>query len=214
MKLKILELIALVFFVFQFVITGYTLADEKSESEKPKFIGFVDENKDGINDLFHDANGDGINDVTNKKYPHRFKFQDKNNDKINDLFVDKDGDGVNDLETKFVDEDKDGINDNILDHDRDGFNDITGIKYKKDDIMGYRYGFIEEEMKKSHKKFIDEDGDGMHDPVAKRRGIKNNTHDRFIDNDNDGISDERRIGLRRQQGRGPMQRGRQRKGKK
>jgi len=219
MNLKILGLIFAVFLSFQFMLTGHILADEKAveknqkSDEKPRFIGFVDKNKDGINDLFHDADGDGVNDVNKEKYEHRFEFQDKNKDKVNDIFIDKDGDGVNDLETKFADKDKDGINDNVLDYNKDSINDITGLKYEKKDLMGYRYGIVEEEAKKSHKKFIDEDGDGMNDSVAKRRGIKNNTHDRFIDNDNDGISDDRQLGLRRRQGRGPMQRGRARRGK-
>jgi hypothetical protein len=185
--------------------------ETEEESQKPKFIGFVDKNKDGINDKFHDADGDGINDVTKEKYKHRFKFVDENNDKVNDVFVDKDGDGVNDLETKFVDEDKDEINDNVLDYSRDGINDITGLEYKKKDLMGYRYGIVEEEMKKTHKKFIDENGDGMHDPVARRRGFtdEDSIHDWFVDEDGDGICDGRRFGrCERHDGRGGMYRGR------
>lgn len=188
-------------------------AKTEGESKKPKFIGFVDKNKDGINDKFHDADGDGINDVTKEKYKHRFKFVDKNKDKINDVFVDKDGDGVNDLETKFVDEDKDDISDNVLDYDRDSINDITGLKYKNKDLMGYRYGIVEEEMKKTHKKFIDENGDGMHDPIARRRGFTDENgdgiHDWFVDEDGDGICDGR--GFRRcerRHGQGRMHRGR------
>jgi hypothetical protein len=162
-------------------------AKPKEDSKGQKFIGFVDKNKDGINDGFHDDNGDGINDVTKKKYDHRFKFVDKNKDKVNDVFVDKDGDGVNDLETKFVDVDKDGVNDNVLDYNRDSINDITGLKYKNEDLMGYRYGIVEEELKKTHGKFIDEDGDGMHDSVAKCRGFidGDSLRDRFIDEDGD-----------------------------
>jgi len=173
-------------------------AETKEEAKKPKFIGFVDKNRDGINDKFHDANGDGINDVTKKKYEHKFKFVDKNKDKINDVFVDKDGDGVNDLGTKLVDENKDGINDNVLDYNKDSFNDITGLKYKNEDLMGYRYGIVEEEAKKTHKKFIDENGDGMHDPIAKKRCFTDEDadgiNDQFVDEDGDGICDGRTIG--------------------
>ena len=184
----------------------------KEEAKKPKFIGFVDKNKDGINDKFHDANGDGIDDVTKKKYDHRFKFVDKNKDKINDVFVDRDGDGVNDLETKLVDKDKDGVNDNVLDYDKDGFNDITGLKYENKDLMGYRYGIVEEEEKKTYEKFIDENGDGMHDPVAKERCFADEDadgiHDRFVDEDGDGICDGRNIGRRRhRRGQSGMGRG-------
>ena len=64
-----------------------------------------------------------------------------------------------------------------------------------------------------NKKFIDEDGDGMDDSVAKRRGF-NSSHDRFVDSDNDGICDGRRIGRsEKQDGHGTMMnRARHRKG--
>ena len=191
-------------------------AETKEETKEPKFIGFVDENRDGINDKFHDANGDGINDVTKEKYEHKFKFVDKNGDKngdkINDIFLDKDGDGVNDLETKMLDENKDGINDNVLDYNKDGFNDITGLKYENKDLMGYRYGIVEEEAKTTHKKFIDENGDGMHDPIARRRCFTDEDgdgiNDQFVDEDGDGICDGRRLGRqRRHRGQGGMGRG-------
>ncbi|MGB9598114.1 MAG: hypothetical protein ACPL7B_17640, partial [Candidatus Poribacteria bacterium] len=183
-----------------FINIGYSIDNVKSSSitNTPKIIGWVDKNKDGINDKFRDSNGDGINDITNTKYDHHFSFVDKNKDGINDIFIDSDGDGVNDYGTKFVDENKDGMNDNVLDFDRDGINDITGLKYKKDDLMGYRYGIVEEEIKKTHKKFIDEDGDGMHDPIAKRMCFKDEDadgiNDKFIDKDGDGICDGRRFG--------------------
>ena len=188
------------------------MAEGKEDSEKPEFIGFVDKNKDGINDKFHDADGDGVNDITKEKYEHRFKFVDKDEDKVNDVFVDKDGDGVNDLGTKFVDADKDKINDNVLDYNKDGLNDITGLKYEKNDLMGYRYGIVEEEIKREHKRFIDEDGDGMHDAVARRRGFVDEDgdgiKDRFVDEDGDGICDGRRFGGHgHRRGRGRMRHG-------
>lgn len=193
-KLVIAVLITLV--TFQTALSGSYAVEKKDIRPKyPRFIGFIDKNRDGINDRFHDANGNGINGVTNKKYSHRFRFVDKNKDKINDVFIDKDGDGVNDLETEFVDEDKDGINDNVLDYDRDGVNDITGLRYSNKDLMGYRYGFVEEENKRSYKEFIDRDGDGMHDPIARRRGLRKAT-DQFVDEDGDGICDGRRFGRR------------------
>ncbi|MFC1718020.1 hypothetical protein ACFL6S_30445 [Candidatus Poribacteria bacterium] len=231
MNWRIPTIMLIVLTIFQFLQVDSTIAAEKEsaragsksqtdkkdakakeKAKKPKFIGFVDKNRDGINDKFHDANGDGINDVTKKKYDHRFKFVDKNKDKINDVFVDKDGDGVNDLETKLVDEDKDGVNDNVLDYNKDSFNDITGLKYKNKDLMGYRYGIVEEEAKKTHKKFIDENGDGMHDPVARQRSFTDEDgdgiHDQFVDKDGDGIRDGRRIRRqRRRRGQGGMGRG-------
>jgi len=231
MNWRISAAMVIVLAVFQFFQVDGTIAAEKEagrassksqtdkkdvkaeeEAKKPKFIGFVDKNRNGINDKFHDANGDGIDDVTKKKYDHHFRFVDKNKDKINDVFVDKDGDGVNDLETKFVDENKDGISDNVLDYNKDGFNDITGLEYKDKDPMGYRYGIVEEEAKKTHKKFIDENGDGMHDPIAEKRCFTDEDadgiHDRFVDEDADGICDGRTIGRQKhRRGQGGMGRG-------
>jgi len=169
----------------------------EGKGDKPKFIGFVDRDRDGRNDLFRDENGDGINDVTGKPYPHRFKFEDKNGDKINDIFVDSDGDGVNDRGTKFVDRDRDGLNDNVIDYNRDGVNDITGLKYGRDSLNGYRFGFVDEEHGIHHRKFIDEDGDGMHDGYRSGR-LRDSRFDYFIDRDGDGICDGR--GFRRRWG--------------
>jgi len=185
-------------------------------------IGYQDADRDGINDLFRDANGDGINDVTNLPYPHHFKFEDKNGDGINDLWIDRDGDGVNDLmfdllrqrgikaETPWIDTDGDGIRDEnvaprykvdlrefVLDMDGDGRNDITGIEIFPDNVMGYRYGRIDEERGREIQKFRDKDGDGMHDPFANRfmqdmqRQGKGRKYDYFIDKDGDGIFDGR-----------------------
>lgn len=202
MNWKMFLIFILSFLIYQaiFVNVGYSADNPKSGSviNTPKIIGWVDKNKDGINDKFHDANGDGINDVTNTKYEHHFAFVDKNKDGINDIFIDRDGDGVNDYRTEFVDKNNDGINDNVLDFDRDSINDITGLKYQNKNLMGYRYGIVEEEMKKIHKKFIDEDGDGMHDPIAKRMCFQDENadgvNDKFIDKDGDGICDGRRFG--------------------
>jgi len=204
----ILRLIFAVLIIHSFII-GIAFAGDIAKADndkstplstKTQFIGWLDQNKDGINDKFQDANGDGINDVTKEKYEHSFKFIDKNKDGINDIFTDKDGDGVNDIGTKFVDKNKDGINDNVLDFNKDGVNDVTGLRYKKDDLMGYRYGIFEEEAKKKHKKFIDKDGDGMHDPISQRMCFKDENadgiNDRFVDKNGDGICDGRMFGYR------------------
>ncbi len=197
-----------------FLFCGVLQAQEKKESVSPapgaaakqtaenkikqkqeiKIFGFQDRNRDGKNDLFLDANGDGINDVTGKAYPYKFKFVDKNKDKINDLFVDADGDGVNDLKVKFIDADSDGINDNVIDVDRNHINDITGLRYTRKSLRGYKYGFIKEERLGMMRGFIDEDGDGIADfPRGKiHRGLR----DRIIDRDGDGI-DDRRLRMRR-----------------
>jgi len=47
---------------------------EKKAPQKPPFVGWLDQNKDGINDKFHDDNGDGINDVTKKEIRTSFSF--------------------------------------------------------------------------------------------------------------------------------------------
>lgn len=164
-----------------------------SDIDSTATIGFVDKNKDGTNDLFHDSNGDGINDVTQKPYSHNFKFEDKDDNKINDLWIDDDGDGVNDLmntllkqrqsntKSSWIDMDGDGIQDGdgnkldgvnlkkfVVDMNNDGKNDITGIEYNEDFVFGYRFGVIDEERGKKLSKFIDDNKDGMHDRYAKR----------------------------------------------
>ena len=165
----------------------------KNDEKKPvAILGFQDRNRDGKNDLFLDVDGNGINDVTGKPYPHKFKFLDKNKDKINDLFVDADGDGVNDLKVKFIDADSDGINDNVIDLNGDFINDITGLRYTRKSLRGYKYGFVKEERLGMMRGFIDEDGDGIADePRGKllRKGMR----DRIIDRDGDGVDDRREL---------------------
>ncbi len=205
-----MKLIIFVFIAFSFISNSFCMelinqgkvSKSLEETKNLQFLGWLDENRDGINDKFRDVNGDGINDITNERYPHKFQFIDKNGDGINDIFVDFDGDGVNDLNTNFIDKDKDSINDNILDYNKDGINDITGLRYKKSNAMGYRYGIVEEEAKRIYKKFIDENKDGMHDPIARSRFFDEDgdgINDRFIDKDGDGICDGRNFGQRKYQ---------------
>lgn len=177
-----------------------------SEGQEPMVVvpyGFVDKDNNGINDLFADANGDGINDVTEKPYAHKFKFADKDKNKINDLFVDADGDGVNDLKIRFVDTDGDGINDNVIDTDGNRINDITGLKYSRKSLRGYKFGFIKEE-RVLMRGFIDEDGDGLPDFRQMRMrgaGFPPPGHDQFIDRDGDGIDDRRQSQRRHMRGK-------------
>lgn len=173
---------------------------EQSQNVTIIVFGFVDRNKDGKNDLFQDADGDGINDITKKPYPHGFKFEDKNGDNINDLYVDADGDGVNDLRAGFVDLDGDGICDNAIDMNSDFINDITGLRYNRKNLRGYKFGFINEERLRLMRRFIDEDADGIPDFRMSRERLGGK--DIFIDRDGDGIDDRRLI----QQGfrKGPM----------
>jgi len=186
--------------------------------------GYVDQDRNGVNDYFFDANGDGKNDVTNQSYPHHFLFEDKNGDGLNDLWQDTDGDGVNDLLGEFekkskrwVDLDGDGIMDeeaggmrgqalkmHVLDMDGDGLNDITGQGYSGKDLKGYRYGLVNEEMGMSDSKFSDENGDGMNDRFTAREhsfGRGQQQMDIFIDKDGDGVADDRGMGVIRGKGK-------------
>jgi hypothetical protein len=177
--------------------------DEKSQNEIITVFGFLDRNKDGKNDLFQDADGDGINDITKKPYPHSFKFEDKNDDKINDLYVDADGDGVNDLRAGFVDLDGDGICDNVIDMNRDFINDITGLRFNRKSLRGYKFGSVKEERLLLMHRFIDENADGIPDFRQAGKGpMLMGDRDVFIDRDGDGIDDRRQIQQRLR--RGPM----------
>lgn len=164
----------------------------KSEPAGP--TGYIDADRDGVNDRFCDANGDGVNDVTGEPYEHRFVFRDGDEDGVNDVFTDADGDGVNDLDATTVDRDGDGVCDNVIDADGDGRNDITGAEIAKDSLDGFRYGRVDEERKRVHLRFTDEDGDGMHDYAGRGRwGGGMRRMDRFVDEDGDGICDGRTI---------------------
>lgn len=172
---------------------------KKVSSGGAKFIGFIDKDKDGINDKFRDANGDGKNDVDGKEYPHKFEYKDKNKDKINDLWMDRDGDGVNDLFLKFKGRARQKVRQNVLDVNADGRNDITGVKFDraKHRWMGEKWGFWDEQKGKLQGRFIDEDGDGIDDRMKGFSGFMGNHNrstrmrDMFIDEDGDGIADGR-----------------------
>ena len=164
-----------------------------------KFIGFVDKNNDGINDLFLDADGAGKNDLDGKKYPHKFEFQDLNKDKINDIWIDRDGDGVNDLGSRFTEMERQERHRNVLDVDEDGQNDITGDKYDPANYhwRGESRGFWDENNGKLQGAFIDADGDGIDDRLKDFDNFIKSRHggekrlDMFIDMDGDGICDDR-----------------------
>ena len=94
--------------LFAIVILCMGSAYAQQDAPAPALIGYVDGNRDGINDRFRDADGDGIDDISAKPYPHRFRFVDEDGDGKNDLFIDSDGDGVNDLDGRFRDENADG----------------------------------------------------------------------------------------------------------
>ncbi|NQT24752.1 hypothetical protein HQ585_05315 [candidate division KSB1 bacterium] len=179
-------------------------------------VGFVDQNRDGLNDWFQDANGDGVNDVDGHHYPHAFRFEDQDQDGINDLWADSDGDGVNDRlseiqkkNTQWVDRDGDGMQDparplrgralkaHVLDVDGDGRNDITQQKYSGSDLGGYQYGNIAEESGMEDPNYRDLDGDGMNDNAGSGQGQGRSSGqemDQFIDRDGDGMADDRGLG--------------------
>lgn len=185
---------------------GAKLAAEMGMELKAETFGFVDKNRDGVNDRFADVNGDGINDVNGKPYFHKFLFIDRDEDGVNDLFADADGDGVNDIDIKWVDADTDGVCDNIVDTDGDGVNDITGLQFNRKSLRGYKFGWINEEREFMLKHFIDEDMDGLPDMQRMRmrgQGMRPPV-DRFIDRDGDGIDDRRQPHQRLRRGGGPM----------
>ena len=161
---------------------------------------YLDADRDGRNDRFRDADGDGVDDVSGKKYPHRFRYQDEDGDGLNDLFRDLDGDGVNDLSGALVDADGDGVFDNVIDHDGDGKNDVTGISYTETSLRGFRFGRVDEERSTVHRRFRDQNGDGMNDLLRRRfqfhDALRDRASDSFIDEDGDGIADGRRLQLR------------------
>ncbi|MCK5145509.1 hypothetical protein KAR48_02070 [bacterium] len=184
--------------------------------------GWVDANRDGINDVFVDADGNGKNDIDGASYTLPFPFRDENSDGINDLWKDVDGDGVNDYlgellkaMSRWTDSDGDGILDrvqgslrgralmqHVLDADKDGKNDITGLAYNGRDILGYRYGNVDEETGKIDIDFADTNSDGMNDHFntpERQKSVNRGRMDRFFDADGDGIADDR--GLRRMRSR-------------
>jgi hypothetical protein len=167
---------------------------QEPSDKKEAFLGFVDADRDGINDRFRDSDGDGRNDVNGRVYAHRFAFADQNKDRINDLFVDRDGDGVNDLNAE-CGQSEDGGCANVVDQDRNGVNDISGLRYTRTSLRGYRYGRIAEELRQPLPRFVDQDGDGMNDLIQRffnRMEMEGPPpFDRFIDEDGDGINDNR-----------------------
>jgi hypothetical protein len=184
------------FVLFLSLICSLPALAQEGQTGTVPALGYLDEDRDGRNDLFIDENGDGVNDLTGQPYPHRFSFVDEDGDGRNDLFIDFDGDGVNDLEGRFADRDGDGACDNVIDFDGDGVNDITGEKYSPHALGGYRFGLIFEEQRRRLPRFVDEDGDGMHDRLERfhrRALLLERQIDLFIDEDGDGIDDHRRM---------------------
>jgi len=179
------------------VIGMFFLLVHQAGAFQSQSTGFIDNNNDGINDLFSDTNGDGINDLTGQAYMHLFRIIDNNGDGINDFYIDIDGNGINDMvRTSILPQE---IDDNIIDYDRNGINDITGIPYNINNLQGLSGGLI------------DYDGNGVDDRLQQifgKAGMRG--RDLFIDKNGDGINDNRTKGLGI---RGRKMRGRKGKGK-
>ena len=171
-----------------------SLIHAQQQQPAAEAIGYIDEDRDGRNDRFRDSDGDGIDDIGQRPYRHHFTFVDDDGHGQNDRFRDSDGDGVNDLDGRYIDINKDGFIDNIVDFDGDKINDITGEQYGPRGLQGYRFGRIFEERGHPVKRFLDEDGDGMHDlfkRLHQRMRLHNRRMDFFFDEDGDGIDDAR-----------------------
>lgn len=171
-----------VFFAVLVFIAAIGLNGASSREDASLFLGYQDNNRDGINDLYCDADGDGVNDVSGEVFFSGVVFSDEDGDGVNDVFCDADGDGVNDnyVKSKKIP---------VIDMNGDGINDVTGKKFGKGMYSGYLYGKCFEEKGVSVEKFSDENGDMMDDSI--RKMIEKGGDDRFIDENGDGICDGR-----------------------
>merc|ERR1712063_95867 len=135
----------------------------------------VDTDSDGVPDYVDsDADNDGIPDVVENGLP-----EDPNNPGQVDNFVDENGDGRADgVPTPDTDSDNDGINNALdTDADNDGLPD------------GYENGFeVDEDGRLVD--FIDENGNGYHDPIenspANVQDTDQDTIPDYLDRDSDG----------------------------
>ena len=168
--------------LFLGIVFSVSLSANSSPSDATSFIGYRDENRDGVNDIYCDKNGDGINDVDGKEIFLKVKYEDNDNDNRNDLFIDEDGDGVNDVYLM-------SNSMPVIDNDNDKINDITGIKYKKGFYSGSLFGLAIEEKGLWLEDFRDDDSDFCDDEV--KAEIIKDKNDVFKDEDGDGISDDR-----------------------
>jgi hypothetical protein len=152
-------------------------------------VGFVDADRDGLNDRFRDADGDGVCDVTGRAYLRRFAVVDADGDGLNDVFIDGDGNGVNDLDDTWADADGDRVCDNVLDADGDGRNDITGEAYG-DGAGGW--GLWRAKQRAARDVAGDQqDGDRAQGVSAEPETAAG--MDVFVDSDGDGIADGRTV---------------------
>lgn len=168
--------------ILPLILFALPLFSNASPEDATEYVGYADDNRDGVNDLYFDSNGDGKNDVDKAIICRNIEYKDDDNDGKNDLFRDEDGDGVNDL---YVISKKIPV----IDNDNDGKNDITGIKYKKGFYNGSLLGLAIEEKGVWLEDFSDKDNDGCDDDV--KAEFYGNKTDTFTDEDGDGICDNR-----------------------
>lgn len=153
-------------------------------------FGFIDENNDGINDLFVDDDGDGICDNAGlyAGYPNLMGhgWADANGNGINDRFRDSDGDGINDLDNRGP-----GPGFGFVDENSDGINDVNDMPFR------HSFGFVDEDGDGINDRFVDADGDGLNDRNQVRYIAMpgwgdledNGINDFFQDSNGDGLND-------------------------
>ncbi len=152
--MTLLSVVAL-FAMFTLNSSGYAQEDAKAKTATK---GFVDKNKDGVNDNAPDHDGDGI---PNGKDPDWQKIRPE---KKGRGFADENGDGVND---NAKDDDGDGIP-NGKDPDWERPKDGTGQKAANKMQKAGKGKRGQASARKCGKKggrlgFVDEDGDGIND---------------------------------------------------
>ncbi len=173
---------------------------------RPSYPGYVDNNSDGVNDLFDwgaDADNDGIPNFQDRDFWK--PWVDINNDGVNDLSdkdldgipnqydLDSDNDGIPDVvESYGVDTNGDGIIDNYVDTDNDGFSqnvdgNNTGVNLSGNGLGAQDFdgdgipNYLD----------LDSDNDGIPD-IIEALGVDANNDgkvDNFTDLNGDGLAD-------------------------
>ena len=145
--------------LFAIVILCVGSAYAQQDAPAPALIGYVDGNRDGINDRFSDADGDGIDDISAKPYPHRFRFVDEDGDGKNDITGAKYGPrGLGGYRYGRVFEERGHRLKRFRDEDGDGMHDPLKRLHQRLRLHKRRMDF-----------FLDEDGDGIDDARLLRR---------------------------------------------
>ncbi|MGB4844997.1 MAG: T9SS type A sorting domain-containing protein [Ferruginibacter sp.] len=173
---------------------------------RPSYPGYVDNNSDGVNDLFDwgaDADNDGIPNFQDTDFWKG--WLDTNADGVNDKAdkdldgipnqydLDSDNDGIPDVvESYGVDTDGDGIIDNYTDTDNDGFS--QNVDANNTGVNGSSNGLGAQDFDADgipNYLDLDSDNDGIPDIVESYGADTNNDAlvDGFADTNGDGIAD-------------------------